>query len=71
MLDHDPSLVERYYEGDPAKGEAPGWTMSKSERRASGQDRTRMTPQPRTESNAQGGEKKAYSMEQKKKNELE
>jgi hypothetical protein len=66
VLDHDPPLVQRYYEGDPAKGERPGYQMTPEERRDSGSDRSRMTPQPRTESDQQGGQMAAYSRRKKK-----
>jgi RHS repeat-associated protein len=67
VADHDPPLVKRYYEGDPATGEKPGHLMTEAERRASGSDRSRMAPQPRPESNRQGGEMSKYSKEQKAK----
>jgi hypothetical protein len=54
------------YEGDPSVGEKPGWQMTPEERKASAGDRTRMQPQPRPDSNAQGGEKAKYSKDQKK-----
>jgi hypothetical protein len=66
VLDHDPPLVKRYYEGDPATGEKPGHQMDPDERKASGSDRERMNPQPRDESNKQGGEMAAYSRGKKK-----
>lgn len=64
--DHDPPLVKRYYEGDPATGEKPGFQMTDAERRASAQDRTRMNPQPQGESNQQGGQMSQYSKQKKK-----
>ncbi len=70
VADHDPPLVKRYYEGDPATGEKPGWEMTPQERAASAADRGRMAPQPKADSNAQGGKMRAYSMEQKKANGL-
>jgi hypothetical protein len=66
VLDHDPPLVKRYYEGDPAKGERPGHEMTPEERRASAKDRGRMSPQSRDESNKQGGEMSGYSKGKKK-----
>jgi hypothetical protein len=66
VLDHDPPLVQRYYDGDPATGEKPGHLMTPDERRESGSDRSRMTPQPRTESDQQGGQMAAYSRRKKK-----
>jgi len=66
VADHQPSLVERYYEGDPSIGEKPGWEMTPPERKASAGDRSRMEPQPRTESNSQGAEKANYSKQKKK-----
>jgi RHS repeat-associated protein len=67
VADHQPPLVDRYYEGDPSIGEPPGYTMTPAQRKASGGDRSRMAPQPKSESNAQGAEKSRYSREQKKK----
>lgn len=61
VADHSPPLVQRYYEGDPATGEKPGWQMTPEERAASASDRTRMSPQPQTDSNSQGGRMSAYS----------
>ncbi len=70
VADHDPPLVKRYYEGDPARGEKPGWQMTPEERAASGSDRSRMTPQPKADSDAQGGKMSKYSREMKKKHGL-
>ncbi len=66
VADHGPPLVKRYYEGDPARGEKPGWQLTEDERRASAGDRSRMQPQPKSESNKQGGEMSRYSREKKK-----
>ncbi len=55
VLDHNPALMLRYYEGDPAVGEKPGYLMTSAERRASASDMTRMQKQPRKESDIQGG----------------
>jgi RHS repeat-associated protein len=67
VLDHDPPLVKRYYEGDPKIGEKPGTDMTDAELRASAKDRSRMHRQPRTESNRQGAEMSRYSRAMKKK----
>jgi RHS repeat-associated protein len=67
VVDHDPPLVQRYYEGDASIGEKPGYQMSDAERRASGADRSRMKLQPKDESNAQGGKMAKYSREQREK----
>lgn len=67
VADHDPPLVRRYYDGDPARDELPGWQMNDAQRRASASDRTRMSPQPRPESDAQGAESANYSKQQQKK----
>ncbi|QEM09136.1 DUF6443 domain-containing protein [Mucilaginibacter rubeus] len=67
VVDHDPPLVERYYEGDPSTGEKPGYLMTPEERKQSANDRTRMKLQPQSESNSQGGKAAKYSNEQKKK----
>lgn len=61
VLDHNPPLVQRYYEGDPSIGEKPGFKMTDAERRASASDRSRMSRQPRDESNAQGADMSRYS----------
>lgn len=70
VVDHDPELVKRYYEGDPATGEKPGYQMTPEERKESANDRSRMRNQPRTESNQQGADASRYSREQKKKHGL-
>ena len=70
VADHNPPLVKRYYEGDPAIGEKPGWQMTAEERAASASDRTRMASQPAVDSHAQGGTMRAYSIQQKKANGL-
>jgi RHS repeat-associated protein len=66
VLDHDPPLVKRYYEGDPSCCEPPGYQMTAAERRGSASDRGRMNRQPKTESNRQGGEMSRYSQEKKR-----
>ena len=66
VADHDPPLVKRYYEGDPANGEKPGYEMTEQERAESAGDQSRMSPQPRAESNAQGGAMRVYSMRMRK-----
>jgi RHS repeat-associated protein len=69
-VDHHPPLVKRYYEGDPAKGEKPGYKQTPAERRASANDRSRMRPSTKAAQRRQGGEMSQYSKEQKKKNGL-
>jgi RHS repeat-associated protein len=64
--DHDPPLVKRYYQGDPARGEAPGHTQTDAQRRASANDRTRMQPSTRNDQNKQGGQMSHYSKQKKK-----
>jgi RHS repeat-associated protein len=66
VVDHDPPLVERYYEGDPSAKEKPGFKMSDSDRKKSANDRSRMKVQSRKESNVQGGKMSAYSKKKKK-----
>ncbi len=66
VLDHDPPLVKRYYEGDPKLGEKPGFKMTPDERAASAADRNRMQRQPKADSNKQGGEMSKYSKDKKK-----
>ena len=61
VVDHDPPLVKRYYEGDLVNGERPGYTMTEAERRASAIDRSRMKLQDKADSNLQGGQMSQYS----------
>lgn len=70
VVDHEPELVKRYYEGDSKTGEKPGYQMTPDERKASANDRPRMKLQPRAESNKQGADASRYSREQKKKHGL-
>ncbi len=58
--DHDPALVERYYDTDPSTGR-PGYAMSDGERRASARDRSMMQPSTPEAQNAQGGSLSGYS----------
>lgn len=60
-VDHDPPLVKRWWEGDPARGEPPGMYQTDAQRKASAADRSRMRLQDRSDSNAQGGEMANYS----------
>lgn len=69
-VDHDPPLVQRYYEGDPAIGEKPGYLQTPDERKASANDRTRMKPSTKTEQRKQGAEMTKYSKRKKKEHEL-
>lgn len=66
VADHDPPLVQRYYEGDPKTGEKPGWQMTQQEREVSGRDRTRMGVQDRDDSDKQGAQMRQYSIKKKK-----
>lgn len=66
VVDHDPPLVQRFYEGDPRIGEKPGIFMTDEELQRVGSDRTRMGLQPRPESNQQGWRMKEYSREMRK-----
>ncbi|NLW46058.1 MAG: hypothetical protein GXY86_01780 [Firmicutes bacterium] len=68
---HDPPLVKRYYEGDPKKGEKPGYLQTPIERRESATDRSRMRPSTKVEQNKQGAEMSKYSKEKKKEYEFE
>ncbi|MBI5154904.1 RHS repeat-associated core domain-containing protein [Candidatus Poribacteria bacterium] len=61
VVDHSPPLVQRYYEGDPLKGEPPGYLMTPQERQDSANDRSRMQLQSKEESNRQGAEMSRYS----------
>jgi hypothetical protein len=65
VVDHDPPLVQRYYEGDPNTGERPGYQMTFDERVQSAADRTRMRTQSRTDSNTQGARMSRYSRQKK------
>jgi len=60
-VDHDPPLVQRYYEGDPSRGEPPGYAQTQAERRASAADRSRMKPSTRQAQRQQGGKMSQYS----------
>ena len=66
VVDHEPPLVKRYYEGDKSIGEKPGKHMTADELKASANDRSRMRLQDKSESNAQGGVMSNYSKQQKK-----
>jgi RHS repeat-associated protein len=66
-VDHEPPLVQRYYEGDAKAGEKPGFQQTPQERRASAQDRTRMQPSTNQEQRSQGGQMSKYSKAMKKK----
>ncbi len=65
VVDHDPPLVKRYYEGDPATGEPPGYKQTQAERDASAADRSRMDTQSKADSDMQGGQMSKYSKQQK------
>ncbi|MEJ1241851.1 Ig-like domain-containing protein [Chryseolinea sp. T2] len=67
VVDHNPSLVERFYLGDPVIGEKPGYLQTTAERKAGASDRNRMQLQEKHDSNVQGGEKAKFSKEMKKK----
>jgi hypothetical protein len=54
VVDHDPPLVRRWYDGDPAIGELPGRFMTPEQRAASAADRSRMRVMSKTESDRQG-----------------
>lgn len=61
VVNHEPPLSKRYYEGDPQNGERPGHQMTPEERKASANDRARMNLQPKGESCAQGAECARYT----------
>ncbi|MGI5107907.1 hypothetical protein H0R94_12935 [Treponema socranskii] len=65
VVDHQPPLVQRYYEGDPKIGEKPGYKMTPAERRVSAQDRSRMQLQPKQDSFRQGAKMRKYSTQKK------
>jgi len=67
VVDRDPPLDQRCYEGDPSVGEPPGYTQTPEQRRASANDRSRMQRQSGVESNSQGGRMSWYSRLMKKK----
>lgn len=69
VVDHDPPLVKRYYEGDPHMGGKKGLEMTEAERKESAKKGLKV--QPVEESRAQGGEMSAYAKEQKEKLERE
>ncbi len=66
VVDHQPPLVQRYYEGDPSINEKPGYMMTPSERNASANDRSRMGLQSFGDSYKQGGQMSNYSKQKKK-----
>ncbi|MEO5326530.1 hypothetical protein PV773_24770 [Mesorhizobium sp. CC13] len=66
VVDHKAPFVQRYFDGDPAIGEAPGRNLTPAQRAASAADRNRMSPQPRSESNSQGGKMAVYSRQKKR-----
>jgi hypothetical protein len=68
VVDHTPSLVKRYHEGDPSIGEKPGHKMTAAERKASANDRSRMKLQTTRESHQQGGTMSKYSKDKNKEN---
>jgi RHS repeat-associated protein len=70
VVNHEPPLVKRFYEGDPATGEKPGHQMTPEERRQSATDRSRMNLQPKKESCQQGADCARYSREKKKEHDL-
>jgi hypothetical protein len=70
-IDHDPPLVMRYYEGDPALGERPGFELTPEARRGSANDRSRMKIATDAEQDSQGGRMSDYSKKQRQKNGLE
>jgi intein/homing endonuclease len=63
VVDHDPPLAKRYYEGDPNIGEPPGRMMTPEERAASAADRSRMRLMDATESARQGQQMQQYARE--------
>jgi hypothetical protein len=67
VADHQPTLAERWYFGDWARGEIPGYLMTPSQRAQSAADRTRMNVQSQRDSNVQGGHMAAFSRQMKRK----
>jgi RHS repeat-associated protein len=65
VVNHEPPLVKRYYEGDPSRGEGAGSRMTAAERRESAADRSRMNLQSRRDSCAQGADCSRYSRRKK------
>ena len=65
VVDHQPPLVKRYYEGDPSIGEKPGYLMTPTERRTSAHDRSRMQLQSKQDSYKQGAEMRKYSIQKR------
>lgn len=66
VVDHNPPLVKRYYDGDPMYGGKPGKDLTQAERLASAKNQDLMKLQPIDESNKQGGEMSAFSKQKKK-----
>ena len=65
--DHNPPLVKRYYEGDPAIGEPAGHKQTPAERRQGARDRSRMLRSTLPAQRKQGAEMSRYSKQQKRK----
>jgi len=70
-VDHKPPLVQRYYDGDTAKGEKPGYQQTAEERQESANDRDRMQPSTKHDQNVQGGKMTQYSKQKKKEHGLD
>ncbi|MEJ0103909.1 MAG: hypothetical protein WDO19_15700 [Bacteroidota bacterium] len=75
MVDHDPPLVVRYYEGEsPTIAQMllpwfyrPGYAQTQEERLTSGRDRSHMALQDAGDSNVQGGQMSKYSKDMARK----
>jgi len=61
ITDHQPPLVQRYYEGDPAANEPPGHQMTPEQRAESAADPARLQI-PEEDYHSQGGKMRQYSM---------
>jgi hypothetical protein len=64
--DHVPTLVQRWYNGDPAAGERPLIFATPAERAASARDRSRMFPSTKGTQNSQGGTMSNWSKQMKR-----
>ena len=65
LTDHQPPLVQRYYEGDAAANELPGFLQSDAERAASAADQSRLVA-PAQDFHSQGGWLRQYSLQMRK-----
>ncbi len=66
-FDHDPALVQHYYEG-PGDGSLPGFNLTQTEREGYGASVDSGAAATPAQQRAQGGAAAQYSRQQKKRN---